>query len=72
MDVSAEQFDELFREVSNWGRWGDDDQRGALHHLTAERVVAAAHLVRDGLSVTLSRPLATEAAISIPSPRSTT
>jgi kynurenine formamidase len=68
MDVGAEQFDALFREVSNWGRWGDDDQRGALHHLTAERVVAATRLVREGVSVTLSRPLATEAAISNPEP----
>jgi len=68
MDVSAAQFDSLFRELRNWGRWGEDDQRGALHHLTAERVVAAMSLVRDGLTVTLSRPLATEAAVSNPEP----
>jgi kynurenine formamidase len=67
-DVSAEQFEALFRELSNWGRWGDDDERGALHHLTPEHVVAAARLVRDGLSVTLSLPLATKAAVSNPEP----
>jgi kynurenine formamidase len=68
MDVSTDQFDSLFREVSNWGRWGDQDQQGALHHLTPERIVAAVRLVRDGLSVTLSRPLATEPAVSNPEP----
>jgi kynurenine formamidase len=68
VDVSAEHFDALFREVSNWGRWGEDDQRGALHHLTAERIAAAARLVRDGLTVTLSRPLPTEPGVSNPEP----
>jgi kynurenine formamidase len=68
VDVSAEQFGSLFRELSNWGRWGEDDQRGALHHLTPERIVAAAGLVRDGQTVTLSRPLATKAAVSNPEP----
>jgi kynurenine formamidase len=68
IDVSAEQFESLFRELSNWGRWGRDDQRGALHHLTPEHVVDAARLVQDGVSVTLSRPLATEPAVSNPEP----
>ena len=66
--VSADEFSALFRAVSAWGRWGDDDQAGALHYLTPERVVAAAGLVRDGVSVTLSLPLATEPAPSNPEP----
>lgn len=68
MDVSADRFNALFRDVSNWGRWGKDDERGALHHLTPERVVAATRLVRDGVSVTMSRPLATELNASNPEP----
>jgi len=68
IDVSADQFEALFRQVSNWGRWGEDDERGALHHLTPEHVVAAARLVRSGQSVTLSRPLPTEAGVSNPAP----
>ena len=31
-----------------WGRWGKEDQRGALNLITPERVVAAARLVRTG------------------------
>ena len=57
--VSADEFRALFREVSNWARWGEEDQRGALHHLTPERVAAAAGLAREGITVTLSLPLAT-------------
>jgi kynurenine formamidase len=67
-DVTADEFSALFEAVSNWGRWGEDDERGALHHLTAERVAGAAGLVRDGVCVTLSLPLATELVASNPSP----
>ena len=67
-NVSADEFSALFEAVSNWGRWDRDPQRGALHHLTAEHIAGAARLVRDGISVTLSLPLATEPAASNPSP----
>ena len=42
VDVTADEFRALYRALSNWGRWGEDDERGALHHLTPERVAAAA------------------------------
>ena len=64
--VTAEEFSALVRELSNWDRWGPEDQRGALHFLTAERIAAAAGLVRDGVTVSLSLPLDTHP------PRSTT
>jgi kynurenine formamidase len=67
-DVTREQFQALFRSVSRWGRWGEDDERGALHFLTPERVAAAVRLVRDGVSVTLSLPLNTHAGADNPSP----
>ena len=28
--MSDAELKALFAEVSNWGRWGDDDERGAL------------------------------------------
>ena len=68
IDVSADEFRAIFRAVNTWGRWGDEDQRGALHHLTPARVAAAARLVREGRSVTLSLPLATDAAADNPEP----
>ena len=66
--VSAEEFDALFRSMSTWGRWGEDDERGALNYLTPERVAAAAGLVRDGVTVTLSWPLNTTLAPDNPRP----
>jgi len=42
-------------EMSNWGRWGDDDERGALNLLTPERIVAAARLVQRGRVYPLSQ-----------------
>ena len=66
--VGAAEFSALFRQVSSWGHWGPDDERGALHHLTPERIISAAQLVREGVTVTLSLPLATEAKPSIPQP----
>jgi kynurenine formamidase len=66
--VTADEFSELFRSVSSWRRWGEDDERGALNRLVPERVAGAARLVRDGISVTLSLPLNTTAASDNPEP----
>jgi kynurenine formamidase len=67
-NVSAAQFHALFEAVSTWGRWGESDERGTLHHLTPERVAAATRLVREGVSVTLSLPLNTRRAVHNPEP----
>ena len=53
-------LDAWFESLKTWGRWGDADERGALNHLTPARRAAAATLVRDGISVSLARDLATE------------
>lgn len=44
----------------NWGRWGDDDQKGTINLITPERRLAAAASVRSGRIVSLSRPFPTE------------
>ena len=66
--VSAEQFQALFRSLNVWGAWGEEDERGALQHLTPERVAAAARLVREGVGVTMSLPLNTESGADNPHP----
>ncbi|WP_033295399.1 cyclase family protein [Amycolatopsis jejuensis] len=43
---------------SNWGRWGADDEVGALNYLTPEIVIEAARLVRKGAVFTLQAPMA--------------
>jgi kynurenine formamidase len=66
--VSAQAFAALFEEVCSWGRWGDDDERGTLNELGPEQVRAAAALVRDGVTVSLSLPLNTTPAAHNPTP----
>lgn len=46
-----------FDSLSNWGRWGADDQLGTLNHITPEHRVRAAGLVREGLVVPLGMDL---------------
>lgn len=50
--------------LSNWGRWGDADQRGTLNLLTAEHVIAAARLVKQGKVYSLAIPLDTTGPIA--------
>src|SRR5438067_3716264 len=44
-------------EPNNWGRWGDEDQRGCFNLLTPERVAAAAGLARNGKRFSLALPI---------------
>ena len=48
------------KTVSNWGRWGSDDQLGTINLITPAKRVAAARLVRDGVGVTCARPISTD------------
>lgn len=40
-----------FDQLSNWGRWGDDDELGTLNLVTPEVRKAAAALVSEGITV---------------------
>jgi len=68
IDVTAAEFDALFESVKAWGRWGDQDERGALNLITPERVAAATRLVRDGTTVHLGLPLDTRESGHNPTP----
>lgn len=58
----------LLDRISNWGRWGKGDERGALNFITTEKRAAAARLVRAGETVSMALPLATEPAPDNPFP----
>ena len=66
--MTEQEFRELFARVSNWGAFPEHPERGALNHLTPEKIVDAARLVRSGITVTLSLPLDTEARVDNPEP----
>lgn len=40
-----------FDTLSNWGRWGRDDELGTLNHISPAARIAAAGLVRTGVTV---------------------
>ena len=46
--------DNLMKELSNWGRWGKEDQLGAYNLITPAKRKEAAALVKEGISVSLS------------------
>jgi len=46
-----------FERLNNWGRWGNDDQRGTLNLITPEKQAAAVALSCKGRVVSLSRDL---------------
>ena len=46
--------------LSNWGRWGADDQLGTINLITPAKRAPRRRLVRDGVSVTCARPITTD------------
>jgi len=52
--------------VSNWGRWGDDDERGALNLLDPETVLAATRLCKTGKTYSLALPIRREGMPLVP------
>src|SRR5262245_29183751 len=65
---NAGEFDALFKDVSNWGRWGKDDQLGAVNLITAAKRKQAVALVKSGISVSLAHNPLTERAEDNSSP----
>jgi kynurenine formamidase len=66
--VTLAEFEQIFEQVSNWGRWGPDDELGTLNFITPDKVRAAAGLVRSGRQVTMAIPVNTTAGPDNPHP----
>lgn len=47
----------LAKKISNWGRWGAEDQLGTLNFITPEKLVSTGSLIRTGKSFALAIPL---------------
>jgi kynurenine formamidase len=56
------------QSLSNWGRWGPDDQLGTLNLVTPDVSRAAVSLVREGTRVSCARPITYDAAPDVPRP----
>src|SRR3546814_745119 len=68
LSTDESELKTLFDKVSNWGRWGADDQRGTLNHIGPDEIARAAALVREGRTVSLSRAFPTQPGAENPRP----
>jgi len=66
--TSAADIERWMTELSNWGRWGEDDQLGAANLITPAKRQQAAGLVKAGVSVSLARDPRTEQAVDNANP----
>src|SRR5262252_8623974 len=66
--ITAAQYESWKKDLSNWGRWGKDDQIGALNLITPAKRKEAAALVKEGYSVSLAGDADTVQAVDNPNP----
>jgi kynurenine formamidase len=66
--VTAAEYEQWKKDLSNWGRWGKDDEIGALNLITPAKRRQAAALVKDGVSVSLAADVDTVKAVDNANP----
>ncbi len=66
--LTKENIERLMTELSNWGRWGKDDQMGTVNLITPAKRKQAAALVKEGFAVSLARDTEKNQAVDNPSP----
>jgi kynurenine formamidase len=62
-NATREDFDQLMMQLSNWNRWGKDDQMGAVNLITAAKRKQAVSLVKEGASFSMARTAELEKAV---------
>jgi kynurenine formamidase len=62
------EYERWQKELSNWGRWGKDDEMGTLNLITPAKRKQAAALVKEGFSVSLARDASATKEIDNPCP----
>jgi len=67
-EVSPAEYERWKKDLSNWGRWGKDDQIGALNLITPAKRKQAASLVKEGVSVSMAGDADTVKAVDNPNP----
>jgi len=66
--LTKDQVKAIFEQINNWGRWGKEDERGALNYITPEKRAAAAKLAKTGELVSCALPLETKTTPDTPQP----
>ena len=60
---TQDRVDGYFKELNNWGRWGDGDQVGTVNLITPGKRAEAQALVRTGRTVSLARDIGPQPAL---------
>src|ERR1700704_4368357 len=66
--VTKGEYERWQKELSNWGRWGPDDELGTLNLITPAKRLQAAGLVREGVVISCARTIGWGPAIYSPVP----
>ena len=67
-DLTQADIERLMEELSNWGRWGTEDELGAANLITPSKRLEATSLVTEGITVSLAHRLLTDEADDVPQP----
>ena len=54
---TQEELLSYFQDLSNWGKWGSEDQLGTLNYINDSIILNAASLLKNGYRVSCSRPI---------------
>ena len=65
-NATRADFDRYMKDLSNWGRWGKDDQMGAVNLITPAKRKQALATFREGVSISMARTPDPEPAIDNP------
>ncbi|MBF6560792.1 MAG: cyclase family protein [Candidatus Binataceae bacterium] len=66
--LTVEEVQALYEKINYWGRWGKEDERGALNFITPEIRARAAKTVQSGEIIPLALPLSTQTTPDNPQP----
>jgi len=61
--VTKADIDRWMTELSNWGRWGKEDQLGTLNLITRAKRREAVALVKEGYTISMAHNVLTEKAV---------
>lgn len=61
---SQADVEAYFKDLNNWGRWGNEDQLGTVNLITAAKKAEAQALVRTGRTVSLARDITPQPALT--------
>src|ERR1700726_1310893 len=64
--ANEEDFRRAMKELSNWGRWGADDELGASNLITPAKRRHALALAKEGVTISLAHDVVQEKAADAP------